>query len=265
MSSARSPLHIFLRHCYYSSASAGKGRPDGFSRQELLNTLEKTIPDDENIIVTVFLDEEFKPQNSDSHFSEQIAKKRGWEVVKGRFGSEAKAFKALIHLILQKHAEKNQFSHDSFASSSDFILQKDLFSDEIICILEDDYQVAKGWCHAAQEGTTIADYITLYDHPDKYNTSIYPNLTSILKKGDGELKFKFKFKGHWRTTPSTTNSFICKASTLKEDADLHFFFSQHEVTQDHQKFLALWGKGRTLMSSLPAFWSHQEIGMMCDI
>jgi hypothetical protein len=127
--------------------------------------------------------------------------------------------------------------------------------EDIVVFLEDDYLFNKNWIQYIKEGLQFADYVTLYDHPDKY-TNMYSTLVSKLFKGTI----------HWRTTPSTTNSYACLIKTLRDDYDIHWSFCQgNGVTLDHQKFLSLWKLGKSLISSIPAFWSHEEMFMQCKV
>jgi hypothetical protein len=118
----------------------------------------------------------------------------------------------------------------------------------IIYIVENDYIHRQNWCEALIEGFEYGDYVTLYDHPDKY--SDYPDLQSKL----------FVTKScHWRTTPSTTNTFAVKYKTLMEDMDLHKYYAEYGIqglAHDHTKFLDLGKKVRTIISSIPGYSTH---------
>lgn len=224
-------LHVFLRHCFASAASAGKGRPHGFDRKKLLQQFaNRTIQD--SVKVTLFVD--CFGHEGETHFAESIAFQHGWKITTLSCGSESRAFIQLLN-----HIESLR-----------------LPPDDIVVILEDDYAVAAGWEQAIKEGLQIADYVSLYDHPDKYQSQ-YSSLVSRLWK-TGQC--------HWRTTPSTTNSFACKVKTLEQDIGTQRQFSSYsDVTADHFKFVELWKQGRVLISSIPAFWSHEEAGMQCKV
>jgi hypothetical protein len=127
--------------------------------------------------------------------------------------------------------------------------------DGIIVFLEDDYVCTPDW-HLVQEGLRFGDYVTLYDHPDKYEPQ-YEGIPCTVHKG--------KYR-HWRTTPSTTNSYAMTSATLKRDWDIHAEYCKGSgITLDHPKFLALWQHGRRLVSCIPSAWSHEEVGMSVDV
>lgn len=224
-------MHIFIRHCFYSSASVSKTRPEGFDRKEIFGNLLNTM---EGKDVYIVLDEKFRPTIDTKHFTESCPVAHV-ECIEA--GTEPIAFILQLDLVRRLMKEKKWSTND------------------IIVFLEDDYAVKPGWIDAVQEGLQFGDYVTLYDHPDKYNKDIYPMNPSELYVSK---------KAHWRTTPSTTNSFACRLSTLLQDITEHVKWSASEhmtFTQDHQKFLSLWSQGRRLVSSIPSFWSHEEKDM----
>jgi len=96
------------------------------------------------------------------------------------------------------------------------------------------------------------DYVTLYDHPDKYFLSMYNALQSNI------LVSKYS---HWRTTPSTCNTYAMKWKTLKKHWDTHTYYCLPEHTHDgydHTKFLKLWEIGSNLISCVPGYSTHCE-------
>ncbi len=207
-------MRVYVRHCKTSNVQ-GKERPEGFNRREIF---EKLLANTKSQI-TIILD------SKEKHWIEDFEVR----IIEHDSGSEGKSFLELL----------------------DIIKNSDFNDDDIVVLLEDDYLVHKNWEEMIIEGLKFANYVTLYDHPDKY---IY-NPMSSLKQG----------KYWWRTTPSTTNSYATTYKTLLDDMDIHQEYSKFPITHDHEKFLHLWSIGRTLMSSIPAGWSHEEKGMQCNL
>lgn len=95
-------------------------------------------------------------------------------------------------------------------------IMTNLDSDACVYLLEDDYLHLPDSRAILLEGLEIADYVSLYDHPDKY-----------VKRADGgnplnrhELQQTRVFitnTSHWREINSTTMTFACRAGTLVED------------------------------------------------
>lgn len=207
-------IEVFVRHCNYSSASAHKKRPAGFSREACHRNLLATS--DSRVHFTYFLD----TAKEGDHFIQL-------EAIKIKEGTEAGSFLRML-----EHVEGLT-----------------LHPDTIIYFLEDDYLHRPGWIDALFEGfSTEADYVTLYDHRDKY--TIYPKLQS---------KIWVTPSCHWRSTPSTTNTYAMRFSTLKRDLHIHRRFSlERKITADHDKFCFLKKRGAMLISPMPGFSTHAE-------
>jgi hypothetical protein len=225
-------LRVIVRHCTFSQASKEKHRPQGFDRVHLFLKLLESIQSP-HISLVVLLD---KHENDSTHFVEEIVKELSVpiEIVRKYCGSEAASFLSML-----------EYVRDSAWDAQDTVV-----------FLEDDYLVSPTWHSLIEEGLEIADYVSLYDHPDKYS-NVYKSVRCLLFKQP---------KRHWRTTPSTTNSYAMKKQTLMRDMDIHMHFSTGvRVSRDHEKFLELWNMGRKLITCVPAAWSHEELDMQCEI
>lgn len=207
-------IEVFVRHCTYSSASAHKKRPPHFSREACHQNLLKT--GDERARLSFFLD---TAQGGD-HFLKGKA-------IEIKEGSEALSFLRML----------------------EHVNNLNLHPDTLVYFLEDDYLHCPGWIDVLFEGfSTKADYVTLYDHRDKY--TMYPKLLS---------KIFVTPSCHWRTTPSTTNTYAMRFSTLLEDFSIHRRFSlARNVTADHDKFCFLGKRGRMLISPMPGWSTHAD-------
>lgn len=116
---------------------------------------------------------------------------------------------------------------------------------DIVYFLEDDYIHDSGWNVALVEGLERGDYVSLYDHPDKYT-------------GQPEMLFLTK-NSHWKFTHSTTMTFACKVQTLLYDQ--HIFEAMIETGNppDHQIFMHLTQNlHRRLATPIPALATHGE-------
>ncbi len=207
-------IEVFVRHAVYSSVSAHKKRLPGFTREACHRNLLKTA--DSRINFTFFLD----TATPGDHFIKDSA-------IQTQEGTEAGSFLRMLD-----HVEK-----------------LDLHPNTIVYFLEDDYLHRPGWVDILFEGFSLeADYVTLYDHQDKY--TMYPKLTSQI----------FATKScHWRVTPSTTNTYAMKFRTLIESMAIHRRFSEgRKISADHDKFCCLGKKGAKLISSMPGWSTHVD-------
>ena len=213
-------IHVFSRHCLFSSISQHKKRLPHFSHELCYQNLLETI-DRERTHLTFFLDVAKGPR--ESHFIRE-------EVIETNQGSEAGSFLALLDHVMGLH----------------------LPPETILYFVEDDYLHRPGWVEILLEGFSVpeADYVTLYDHRDKYFAPDYRTLTSQL----------FVTKScHWRTTPSTTQTFATRVQTLQRDLPLHRRYSTgRPISADHDKFCHLSRRGVKLISSMPGWATHME-------
>jgi len=145
-----------------------------------------------------------------------------------------------------------------------------LLEDEtIVYFLEDDYLHRENSAKILLEGFELgSDYVTLYDHPDKY---IPPERGGNRWNIDGPEKTRVycSESTHWKITNSTTLTFASKVKTLKEDASIiseytsGFHPETHEETgkaYDHSMWVyGLIKSGRKLMSPIPGYSTHGEI------
>lgn len=213
------PIEVVARHCVYSSISQHKKRFEGFSREACFLNFLETVKG-ERARVRYFLDGMRK-----GHFLAGVD-----EVLERRSGSEARAFLDLLEYLEGMKWEAGT----------------------IVYIVEDDYLHRPGWVEVLREGFGVegADYVTLYDHCDKYFFPEYRKLQSRV----------FATKTcHWRSVPSTTNTFAVRYGTLMEDLKVHRKYSLgRKISADHQKFCALGRKGRMLISAIPGWSTHAE-------
>lgn len=216
-------IEVFVRHCHFSTASQNKNRPSWFSREACHNKLMETINKD-FVNVTFFLDTFFPFEGT--HF---VKKQTKYPVIEVKEGTEASSFLRLIN----------------------HIASLPLDPETIVYIVEDDYMHRPGWIEVLLEGFSLnVPYVTLYDHKDKYTFEMYKELTSKIFHTES---------CHWRTVPSTTNTYAMRFKTLLKDLDTHRAFSlNRQVSDDHHKFLALGAKGSHLVSPMPGWSTHLE-------
>jgi hypothetical protein len=177
-------IRIFQRHCNFSSNSANKERPDWFNREKIFDSFQKTFTTD--VIYTAVFD------NGSGNVNDHFISNKNVDIIEIEAGTEAKSFTKILEYVNKQNFDNN----------------------DIIYFVEDDYLHRQGWVDILAEGVENigAEYFTLYDHPDKYYLQMYDNLQS---------KIIVTQSVHWRTTPSTTNTYACKFKTLKLAFDIH--------------------------------------------
>jgi hypothetical protein len=224
----RQRVRVFVRHC--GSPPNVKPRPEWFDRRECLRQLLDTA--DDGCRVTVVFD-----GDPTGHFVNDF----NVDVVRVDGGTDARSFAGTM-AVVQRACESGAVADD-----------------DVVYLAEDDYWHLPGWAQAFREGLGAFDYVTAYDHPDKYDKG-YKSGAGPGSRCD-ELRIVPTASTHWRTAPSTTNTFAALARTLKADMHVHTYYT----TADHEKFVDLWYRGRTLGTCLPALATHCEAGMLSPV
>ena len=215
-------IELFVRHCNFSKHSENRERLGGFSKEACLKNLKATI-DKNDANITFMMDGDL-----DSHF---LRNEKEYKVVQIEGGNNA----------------------ISLNSTFEYVNKCNFSDDQIIYFLEDDYLHKKNWTKILLEGFELkVDYVSLYDHLDKYKLPQYSKLQSSILVSKS---------CHWRTVPSTTGTFAVQFKTFKKHLDVYkkFIFIDEGITRDHEMFLALWKSGSNLITPIPGFASHMDI------
>tara|TARA_R100000005_G_scaffold95170_1_gene75702 strand:+ start:7343 stop:8122 length:780 start_codon:yes stop_codon:yes gene_type:complete len=156
-------------------------------------------------------------------------------------------------------------------------LTKDWDEKSLVYLVEDDYIHRRGAKKIMMEGFTElnADYLTLYDHPDKYQDKednrfqhghgrIDLDENGIRKpknvyvKGEGTVLY-CSTNCHWKLTSSTTMTFATTVKNIREDhqlmKDLH---TGKQLPMGGLTFKSLAQRDKALISSVPAYTTHAE-------
>ena len=223
-------IRIFQRHCNFSTQSAHKPRPTWFDREKIFDSFISTL--DERVDYTAFHD------SGNGSIEEHFLQNKNVNKVSMLGGNDAQSFLNILNYVVEQKYDDN----------------------DIIYFLEDDYLHRAGWIDIMLEGFEYigADYYTLYNHPDKYYLQMYESLQSKIIATPSV---------HWRTTPSTTNTYACKFETLKKHLDIHIQYCDlvEKWTKDHDKFTHLWKIGSNLISCMPGYSTHVEGNMLSPI
>lgn len=156
------------------------------------------------------------------------------------------------------------------AGSFRYCLEKavEIKDDEtIVYFVEDDYihmedtescwprnvpeMIFEGFKSVKWNQTGETDYVTLQDHPDKYESMYAGGESSIIWRGEAS---------HWKQTASTTMTFAAKVKTIKEDLEVWKRYTEESHPNDHDAFrtLALEHK-RKLISPIPGVAVHCDV------
>lgn len=142
---------------------------------------------------------------------------------------------------------------------------------EIVYFVEDDYIHREGSKKVIEDGLSDQfsfEYLTLYDHPDKY-LNPFEGGNPLCSGRSEETRVYLGKYCHFKQTNSTTMTFASKVKTLKQDKELleKWTSERHSPTYpyDFHLFLELKRIGRVLVSSLPGFCTHGEVEFLSPL
>lgn len=130
--------------------------------------------------------------------------------------------------------------------------------DEKIYLVEDDYIHTKNAANIIMEGLGISDYVSGYDHFDKYVNRSDGGPNPFISDGGEETRVILSKSSHWKLTNSCCMTFATTVRILKEDYSIYEEFCQYNIPSDFQMFIKLRQKGRKLISCIPAVSTHCE-------
>lgn len=219
------PIHIFLRHNNGSINRKTNVRPTWFSFQKCFDSLLVNNAD-----ITVCLDGDRESHHVDFYDN---------EIIEFTGGTDHASFEFLLNTVQSKN----------------------LSDETIVYLVEDDYLHRPNWDNMLIEAfqTFNVDYVSLYDHPDKYFLPMYNSLQS---------KVLHTKNLHWRTTPSTCNTYAGKMSTFKRHWEIHMKYCMPDITHDgydHTKFVELWENGSNLITPIPGYSTHCEMPFISPV
>lgn len=123
--------------------------------------------------------------------------------------------------------------------------------EDLVYFCEDDYLHLYNSPQLLREGMKKADYVTLYDHPDKYSNSYnFGEFSKVIKTESS----------HWRYTISTCMTFATTVKTLKEDYEIWLKYIDGSHPHDHMAFTDLnKTKKRRLAVCIPGAACHTDL------
>ncbi len=128
---------------------------------------------------------------------------------------------------------------------------------DIVYLLEDDYLHVDGSKDILLEGLEIADYVSLYDHPDQYMTCSFANngAAPLNRFRLHRWRIFVTEHTHWREAPSTTMTFAARVKTLKEDYRILMRHPDQRPPKDFAMFLSL-TKQRNPLDTITVSYTH---------
>ena len=137
------------------------------------------------------------------------------------------------------------------------------YDDEtIVYFVENDYLHKPGSDKVLIEGLQIGyNYVSLYDHPDKYMNGANP----FVEDGGEVTRVMLTDSCHWKLTNSTTMTFASTVETLRKDEYILREFTKGTYPRDFEMFLALREKQHGLITPIPGYSTHGETAWLSPL
>ena len=219
-------LNVFYR--FSEEKPGAKPRPEGFCKRKCLENFLECFPTSKvNLVADGVTDETFAWLSGKVKTIERTEMKSGGKV--------------FCHVLRR--------------------IMKELKPDELVYLVEDDYMHLPGSEEVLKEGLGVADYVTLYDCPDKYidhmTLSQFDGTRRVIDGGGeiGRILQTIPSFNHWKETGSTTLTFATKAGNLTRDYVTMFkwSFQSGDFNMFHDLIHV---NGRRLISSVPGLATH---------
>jgi len=217
-------INVFYR---ISDNGYQKEKPDYVNTWNCLTNFINTFPDTTiNVLADSIVDETWVRLMNISSFS---------TAYRTTFGNGAASFNYVLTAALQ------------------------LPEEDIVYFVEDDYLHRPGASKVLEEAFTLPiDYVTLYDHPDKYMAPEDGGNPKVIDLAEASRVYLTK-SCHWKETNSSTMTFAAKVKTLKRDVEVLRKHTSSAHPHDYPMFLELTSSiGRRLISPIPGYSTHGE-------
>lgn len=134
------------------------------------------------------------------------------------------------------------------------------YDDDHVYLAEDDYIYKMGAAELIDEGLSIGNYVSGYDHPDKYMNYSEGGPNPFIEKGGELTRLLMTTNTHWKITNSCCLTFATKVKQLKKDYDI---FLKHG-TGDFGMFCDIYKSDPDvrLISAVPSVSTHGETSFL---
>ncbi|MGF7176516.1 glycosyltransferase [Azospirillum doebereinerae] len=150
----------------------------------------------------------------------------------------------------------------SWIHARDLALEHD--DAEPFYFIEDDYLHLPGAGATLLEGLERADYVSLYDHADKYKAPALAG-NPVVSHGGEVTRLILTASSHWKFTTSTTMTFAVRVGTLRQDKPLFDRFTSSRHPDDFAVFINLITRGRTVLTTVPGRSTHGEPALLSPL
>jgi|TARA_R110000765_G_scaffold137707_1_gene237416 hypothetical protein len=213
-------IYIYYRH---TSNHVVKNRPSWFSFENCWKNLLNTTHKRENIDITLALDGDINDDFTKNY-------RDRFTLFPTNYSSSLISYRDLLEHIKGIQMDK----------------------DDLIYFVENDYLHIDNWVDKVIDLFSCyktLNYVSLYDHNDKYISQGYDSLVSKIITSETH---------HWRTTPSTCGTFIITRDLFDKDVDVW-----ENTVGDHNTFMYLnQERQRYVLTPIPGLATHCMDGLL---
>lgn len=179
--------------------------------------------------------------------------KASWLVIADNVGEKTKELISKVN-----NAEHVSIGHGAGTFNLALNYALTLSDEETVYFLENDYLHRPEADKILEDGLDLGfDYVTTYDHPDKYLNPIEGGNPFCIGRSEETRVYLGKYC-HWKLTNSTTMTFASKVKTLKEDESILRKWTSETHPHDFQMSIELRQAGRRIASTIPGYSTHGE-------
>jgi len=151
---------------------------------------------------------------------------------------------------------------NSFMYTVDYAIKHFDLEDKIY-FAEDDYIYKINAPEIIEEGLSIAEYTSGYDHPDKYINYKDGGPNIYIENGGEVTRVMVTKNTHWKLTNSCCMTFATTVKAIKEDYETFNIHCIGAIPNDFYIFCELiQAKNRKLISCIPSVSTHGETVML---
>lgn len=169
--------------------------------------------------------------------------------------------------MIQKYLTKEQIHYVNVGhGAGTFNLALDMAliepDNEVVYFVENDYIHKPESAKVIEEGFKLgADFLSLYDHPDKYIDGINPYITD----GGEDTKVFLSDSCHWKLTNSTTMTFASTVNILKQFESTLRYWTSSSHPHDFDMWIDLRKQGASLITPIPSYSTHGETAWLSPL
>lgn len=148
---------------------------------------------------------------------------------------------------------------DSFMYTVDYAIAH-FDPEDKVYFAEDDYIYRANAPEYIEEGLSIAEYSSGYDHPDKYINYKDGGPNHFIENGGESTRVLVTKHTHWKLTNSCCMTFATTVKMIKEDYETFTMNCIGGIPNDFSLFCELiQNKKRKLVSCIPSVSTHAEV------